>query len=461
VGTTKSLLRPLLALGAVVGALLGAAIPASAAPVTCTERGTNPRGIVVTHLFAKVDGNWVEPANVCVAPNVDERPAPGSRTSRQLTLAVWNTVDGGFPETHLPPGTPISVGLRLAPGMVVLSTVGRWRDAVVLSRGADTVIQAKTAPWDYHNEAYFGGGLDCTLEPVRWPSTFLGYSYLNGLEPDGTPSTNTVDLAGGAYSSNSIGPAFPRITVDGDGNAVGVEAFVSGCGDGDPATHEGYWDGFTPVSMFRSFGIDDAMLEDTALLQDIVEVRDLTTGAPIEASFSVVREGGLALEPIPGVEMPPPPTGAVLGVRTTSEFSYSSHRLVQRAQPAALRAIRRCRATGGVPKPAGGRLRCVPDRTRPRVKLVTGRSLRQGDRLVVRCNEPCRVKATLAAAGTKLARGTGKASAAGAVKVRMKLTAAGRHALATHRSVRGVMKLAVADRAGNATRVRRGIRLTR
>jgi hypothetical protein len=438
------------------------ATPAPAAPATCTERGTNPQGIVVTHLFAKIDGNWVEPANVCVAPSVAERPAPGSRTSRELSVAVWNTIDGGFPETHLPPGTPISVGLRLPPGVVILSTVGRWRDAVALSQGADMVIQAKTVPWDYHNEADFGGGLDCTLEPVRWQSTFLGYSYLNYLNPDGTPNFDAVALAGGAYNSNSIGPAFPRITVDGDGNAVGLEAFVSGCGDGDPATHEGYFDGFTPVSMFRSFGIDDAMLKDTALLQDIVEVRDLTTGAPIDASFSLVRTGELALEPIAGVEMPSPPaTGAILGVRTTSEFSYSEHRLVQRAHPGALRAIRRCRAKGGKPRPAGGRLRCVPDRTRPRAKVITGRSLRRGDRLLVKCNEPCRVKVALAAAGGKLAQGSGAVRATRVVKVRMKLTANGRRALAARRSVRGALKLVVTDRAGNATRLRRGIRLTR
>jgi hypothetical protein len=439
------------------------AAPASAAPEMCTDHDANPQGVVATHLLAKIDGSWVEPANLCVGVKIEQRLGAGARTQRAMYFGVWHKVDGAFPETQLPPGTPISVGLRRPPGMIIESTFARWRNGIVLSDATDTVMQGKTVRWDYHGEAYFGGpGLDCSLAPADWPSTFTAYARLNPLNADGTPNFDTAQWAGSFYESNTVGALFPKLNFDADGNPTGLQMLVSGCGDGDPATHEGFFDGFTPASIFHGFGITDQLLEDAALVQGIVEVHDLTTDTTVDASFSIVRPGELALEPIDGVAMPAPPTGSpIIGLRTASTFSYSEHDLLQRGTPAAMSALQACRAKGGAPQASSGQLVCVPDTVRPGAKLITRGRLKRGRPVVLSCDEPCGVKATLARGGKRLARGTAKSNVAGKLTVRMKLTAAGRKRLKARRAVRATLTLVVTDRAGNATRIRRGVRLTR
>ena len=373
--------------------------------------------MTATHLFAKVDGSWVEPEDVCVAVQVRQSGVTGGFTTRNMTFGVWNTVDGGFPETHLPPGTMISLGLRRPPGMTLQAASGIWRGVVMLSEGLDTVIQGRTAPWDYHNEAFFGSGLDCNVEPVRWPSAFTATATLNPINADGTPNVAQEQYAGGFYESNSVGATFPRLNTDSNGAPTGLEVTVSGCGDPDPSTLEGYFDGFTPISFFRGFGINDELLRDTALLQRLIEVRDANTNALISATFGLVAPGELSLEPVPGVALPQPPAGpGLIGVRTTSAFSYSQHVLVQRGKPSAVRALRRCRSKGGKPVAQAGRLVCIPDRKRPRARLLSGRSLARGTPLVLSCNEPCAVVATVMARGRRLATGRRRSTRAGMVR---------------------------------------------
>ncbi len=442
--------------------VLALASPASAAPALCTGNGANPAGVEATHLFAKIGGNWVEPQDVCVSITVDQRGVIGGFTTRTMIVAVWNTVDGGFPDTHLPPGTPISVGIRRPAGMILQTTLGRWRNGLVLSDGQDTVFQGKTVPWDYHNEAYFGDGLDCNLAPTRFESTFLASITLNPINSDGTPNFASQQYSGGFYESNSVGSAFPALNLDASGNPTGLVVRVSGCGDQDPATLEGYFDGFTPISFFRGFGMSDEVLRDAAVLQRVIEVRDARTNALIQATFGLVGPGELALEPVPGVTLPSPPAGpGIVGVRTTSAFSYSEHELVQRAKPSAVRMLRRCRAKGGRPAPRDGQLTCLPDRTRPKVRLLTGRTLSRGTPLLMSCNEPCRVVASVVAGGRRLATGRRASTKAGKLKVPLTLTAAGRTRLASERSVRAMLVAAVRDRAGNKASVKRRLALTR
>jgi hypothetical protein len=347
--------------------------------------------------------------------------------------------------------------------MIFQSTFGRWRDAVVVSNADETVIQGATVPWDYHGEAYFGGpGLNCALEPVRWPSTFTAYIALNPLNPDRTPNLASARYAGSFYESNTIGAVFPSIRVDSHGTPTGLQVTVSGCGDGDSTTYEGYFNGFTPISLFRAFGIRDQLLEDTALLSEIVEIRDLTTNNPVSASFTPVRAPAIALEAVPGVTLPSAPVESeIIGVQTTSNFSYSERVLLQRGRPRAIALLRMCRARGGRPAAKGGKLICVPDTKRPRVRLLTRRLLRRGKPLSLSCNEPCSVTATLKARGELLAAGRRKSPKPGTIKLRLALTAAGRARLASEGSVAVLLRLTVRDRAGNAARLTRERRLTR
>jgi hypothetical protein len=428
----------------------------------CTGNGANPGGVVATHLLAKVEGSWVEPQNVCVSATLQESGIVGGYKTRSLGVAIQNTVDPGFPDTHLPAGTPISLGLQLPPGMTALHTFGRWRNATVLSDGSYTVMQASTVPWDYHQEAYFGGpGLDCARPPALFSSTFTSYIALNALNPDGTPNEDEAPYGGGFYESNTVGTTFPRLRLDEVGNPTGLQVLVSGCGDSDPSTLEGYFDGYTPASIFHAFGVGDALLRDAAALQSLIEVRDARTGAPVQATFALVRGSDLALEPVPGITLPSPPPGSrIIGVRTTSSFSYSEHLLVQRGRPAAMRALRRCRAEGGRPAVSGGRVTCIPDTKPPRARILSRGAVTPGKPVIVSCNEPCRVQASVTGHGNRLAAGRRTSTKAGKLRVRITLTPAGRRELASYASMRATLRLAVADRAGNKASVHRGVRLT-
>jgi hypothetical protein len=170
--STRSLLLRLVPPGLVVAGVLAVTSSAAGAPTMCTTYGADPQGVTATHLLAKIDGAWVEPKNVCVAVRMQQSGFPGGHINRAMFLHIWNTVDPAFPETHLPPDTPLSLGIRRPPGTIFDSMAGGWRDdGIAISDATDTVIQARTVPWDYHHEAYFGSGLDCSIQPSRWPST--------------------------------------------------------------------------------------------------------------------------------------------------------------------------------------------------------------------------------------------------------------------------------------------------
>ena len=419
-----------------------------------TSLGRSSQGVTATHLFAKIDGEWVEPENVCVAAYLPFYNGMG--------FGVQNTVDGGFPETHLPPGTLISVGIHRPPEVALQNGFGGWRNAIVVSDEDDTVVQGRTNLWEYHGEAFFDGpGLDCALHPVVWPSTFTGWFGLIPLGSDGRPDPKLAQYAGAFYESNTVGATFPRLLLDDDGIPTGVRLDVQGCGDGDPTTLEGYFDGFTPMSQLRALGINPALLRDIAVLQDLIEVEDARTGERIRATFRPVTRDELTPEPIPGVTMPEPPSGPdLLGIYTEARYSYSRRVLVQRARPGVTRALRNCRAEGGTPVAVDGQLTCrgVP---RLRAKLAARRSVRAGKAVTISCSKPCSAVATVTARGRRLAGGHAKTGKAGNLRVPLKLTAAGRARLAPRSSVRATLRATVMDGVGNTVRLKRALRLTR
>jgi hypothetical protein len=440
-----------------VGAACVMPSSAAATPVMCTEYGDNPQGITATHLFAKVDGRWIEPANLCVSATVADTVGAGGIITRTLNLHVNHTGGGGFPNTQLPVGTPISLGIELPPGMVILDTLGRWRDGIAVSDGSEVVFQGRTVPWEYHNEAYFGSGLDCDLEPAIFPSTFSAWIVLNSLHADRTPVLEDEQYAGGFYETNAALAGFPMITVDPAGDPTGVSVGVWGCGDHDPATNEGYFDGFTPISVLRGFGLNGDITADEQLLPRLIEIHDNVTDTSVSASFVPVHADDLQLESIPGVTLPAPPRGSgLVGVRMTSAFSYSQHVLVQRAEPRALQRLSACRARGRTPVARGTRILCPP-----KVRLSLPRPFRAGRALSITCDDACTIRARLTTGKTLLATGRGRTRHAGATRVRLRLSAAGRRVLVARTALPATLRVAVTDSAGNTAQLKRRLRLER
>jgi hypothetical protein len=435
---------------------------AAAAPVMCTAAlgrqfaNLNPQGVVATHLFAKVDGRWIEPANLCVSATVAETPDRGIIT-RTLNVFVNNTIDGGFPNNHLPVGTLISLGIRLPRGMLIQTTSGRWRHGVVVSAGQETVFQARTVRWDYHQEAYFGSGLDCNLPPAVFASTFSAWINLNALRADRTPILDDRQYAGGFYENNAALAGPPMFMVDAAGDPTGVLIGVWGCGDHDPTTNEGYFDGFTPISVLRAFGLNADIAADVQLLSQLLEIHDNVTDTSVSATFTPVRADELQLESIPGVSLPATPHDSrLIGVRMTSVFSYSHHVLVQRAQPRAIQELSACRARGRTPVARGTSIVCPPT-----VRLSLPRPFRTGRALSISCDDACTILARLTIGKTPLATGRGRTRHAGTTRVRLRLNAAGRRLLATRASLPATLRVAVTDSAGNTAHLKRRLRLER
>lgn len=212
--------------------------------------------------------------------------------------------------------------------------------------------------------------------------------------------------AGAFYEANTVGVTFPQLLVDDAGNPTGLALKVQGCGNDDPATLEGYFDGFTPISQLRALGLTLSIVRDVEVLGDVLEVIDVEAGDEQErvpARFRPVTHQDLELEPIPGVTMPTPPEPGLLGAWTEARFSYSERLLLQRGHPSALALLSSCRAEGGTPAASRGRLRCsgvTPLRTRLRAR----RPLEAGRSLSVSCNKPCDVVAKAVARGSRLAR---------------------------------------------------------
>ena len=149
--------------------------------------------------------------------------------------------------------------------------------------------------------------------------------------------------------------------VDAAGDPTAVLIGVWGCGDHDPTTNEGYFDGFTPLSVLRAFGLNADIAADAQLLSQLLEVHDNVTGTSVSATFTPVRADELKLESIPGVSLPAAPHDSrLIGVRLTSVFSYSHHVLVQRAQPRAIQELSACRVRGRTPVARGTSIVCPP-----------------------------------------------------------------------------------------------------
>ena len=292
---------------------------ASAAPDMCTAGDiqwpgvtTDPQGVEATHLLAKVGGQWVEPANVCVAVTV---------TGGAMEVSVFNTVDGGFPETHLPPDTPISLGLDQPADIVVQTMLGRWRDGVVVANGSETVVQGRTAPFVYYPSAY-PGPLDCAEEPVVWPSTFAGFATRAPLDGSGNPMATPLD--GMFFESNAVQYGIPTVKFDPTtGLPNGMEIGVQGCGDGDARTLEGYFDGFVPVGTLNYLQLADHTVRDLRLVVGNTEVVDTLTGNPLTSAFGPMRPQRVVLDPIPGVVLPASEGPGFAGVQLETAFSFA------------------------------------------------------------------------------------------------------------------------------------------
>jgi hypothetical protein len=365
-----------------VVAVLGVAAPtAGATPRLCTPAdsggyGTpasapNPRGVTITHLYAKIDGLWQEPQNVCVAVRFEI----SDPNNRYVQYGLWNS--GGFylnlgDEPHLPAGTPISLGLQFPPGAKPVMTSGQYRDGIV-AFGDDTIdIQAKTAPWTYVDSAYNpdktagSGATDCSKGFTVFRSTFGGFIRVQSLNADGTPSHQFDFFQGTFMEGNGTGAADVGAEFDDKQRVKAVTVHMEGCGDNDVSTLEGHFSAFLAPPMLTFLGFPGNALESAAsLFGGLMQIRDLNGTTGVKEQFAVVKDDDLQFDPIDGVTFTPLPSGpGPHGLFVAADFSYSKHTLVVERRKANVSRFTRCRATGGTPRRHGKTIVCRRARRR-------------------------------------------------------------------------------------------------
>ncbi len=226
-----------------------------------------------------------------------------------------------------PPGTRFSLTLRStgdAPSMVH----GTMVDPVVSYQGQDAVIQA--LPTSQTFPLVYGPNSACEGRTVSRPAAVSGVLLLG-----------ETSLRGAFFATNAAASGTP--TPRGDG---AFDVFLTGCGDRDESTLEGFFEGFIPNS---ALGVAPAL---AAIADDIVQV---VNDGVVQTKVEVDPARRADVVPF-GVRVPGRlvPEGVVLSYR----LSYSAHTVAVRPDRKLLKAARRCVKRGGEPRVRARKVRC-------------------------------------------------------------------------------------------------------
>ena len=317
-------------------------------------------------------GEWEDPlAKLCVLFHYhhSSRPAvppdagpPPDHGPPPMALVSFRTRAHDSPDLSsvYPPGTLFSLVVESS-GPQPLVAMGTFADPRARMDGGRVTLQAATAPV---TPSYWSG-----FEMPRCsPPSMTLRSALQGVilfDPgDSSITAERLRRDRGAY----VGTNAEQIQARPAGDAL--EIYLSGCGDADPATLDGFYTAFIPARGAGQLGIGSWLL---ALLSDreIDAVMKLTdNGRPVRASdFEVASAEEVALRPAPGVE-PAPAGEAPAGILVDYHLSFSPHVIRATANRGQVRVARRCRARKGRLKVRrrGARktLVCVPRRSRRR-----------------------------------------------------------------------------------------------
>ena len=102
--------------------------------------------------------------------------------------------------------------------------------------------------------------------PNSSPPTY----FAGNMVASNTPNVGTLpaEMKGMTVGSNGMSARTPYLTAN--GIAWGAE----GCGDGDPATKEGFYDAFIPPALLEKFGITQAQLSTAGSVSDLFSLQD-------------------------------------------------------------------------------------------------------------------------------------------------------------------------------------------
>jgi hypothetical protein len=227
----------------------------------------------------------------------------------------------------LAPGTTIRIVLRSSAAPPVYA-VGSMSDADVTFAGQTITITAGTVSHSFS---------------ISQPGTCNGQLYteeagFNGVVPLASEGpASQARWAGTFFATNATSFSMP--TVSPDGTSVSLD--ITGCGDGDPSTVDGFFTGFIPAAALRGLGLDAGLLDSVSdsVADELLELDDNGKAAP-SADFSVEDAPAAGRATVPGTSTP-------AGMSIDYRLSFSSHRLTTRPDRAAIKLAKKCRSSRG------------------------------------------------------------------------------------------------------------------
>ena len=313
-------------------------------------------------------GSWEDASQkLCLVLNYQEQPDPTGGTTRFASYS-FSTMDGNQDVSSVyPAGTTISFDVSSS-GAAPLFVVGAMADPVAGFDGQTVEVQGKTTTVNFARSYDQQGNPVCEAGNTQTMTSFLGGSIM--LEPDGTgqAAQELRRYAGAFFGTNAETNGLPEVAPDGS-----VSVQVAGCGDGDPSTKEGFFQGFLPAAGLAQEGLNATTIN--ALPSQAVDgmMQMDNNGQPDpSATFAPATAAATTPQSAAGQRVTSTPSAA--GITIDYRLSYSAHTLKTKVNSSQARAaaklIRSCKARHGHLRyqrghgRASGKLLCRAPRSR-------------------------------------------------------------------------------------------------
>jgi len=372
---TQAPRRRALRLAGLAGAAVAAGAlltPSSAFADTTCGAGQQPTAtaggatLTITSIQARKPGEstWEDAApNLCVSIFGDTSPLPANidpDTTNRYASFSFQRNNGGTPGSpdlapEYPAGTRFSIAAATAGGGPIM-TLGRFDRPRAAITDTEIVLQGESVP--FRAPVTTGTPPDVTVDCDAGTTHASSLSGIVLLDPsgDGWVAQRTRAQRGVVFGTDAYAFGTPT-SGEVDGNKV-LAIHVTGCGDGDPATEDGFFTGFLPTNAVVAMGLDPAVL--VAAPEAAFEHLMLLTsdGAPLGGGFtSPATLDDTAIE-ADGVVAAGTGGTTRNGVLLDDRLSYSAHQLNAGVRQTAATEAAACLTRGGEILASGSGIDC-------------------------------------------------------------------------------------------------------
>lgn len=296
----------------------------------------------ISNVFAKSGGDWEEvTGDVCASLTYTETPDPAGGTTRYVVVAFQAPPGGMDLSSFYPGGTEFSFDLTSS-GPDPLFFIGAADDPVASIDGNTITVQGKSAQVKFSFQ-YGASGPNCSAGTTTM-SSFFGGAVM--LEPSGGGlSDELLAYAGGYFGTNAQQTTLPTVSDDGQSASV----TIWGCGDGDPSTEDGFFQGFIPIDGTSEGGLTEKIAQPLANVDEqsvddlnLVTLEDNGEPQP-DADLEFVSEEEVVPEDPGGTSEASNVRAAaddgdqVAGIFIEYHTSFSEHEMTTRVNTAAVK----------------------------------------------------------------------------------------------------------------------------